>query len=174
MGICSRHFGLAIIQSSRKITEFHRNSNFCFLSREIFQKFSVIYPHMASISNEEGTWREGVDKYIRLLLYLFLVLLFFFRGLYNHSTSLLIPNLEPYSHNDGPISIIMTKCILGKDGHLHSQQKTLDPFPRPIMTHPLSNFVLAGLMQCASSIMRCLQNIDNFQLPLLAVPLFHE
>jgi hypothetical protein len=40
--------------------------------------------------------------------------------------------------------------------------KNPDPFPRPILTHPRPDFVLAGLTQHTSSIARGPQNIDDF------------
>jgi hypothetical protein len=84
--------------------------------------------------------------------------------------SLALPGVKNMSQStkiavdDGTISVIVTKRVIGEEGRHHPRQQDSQPltFPRPIPTRPLSNFVLAGLARRASSIARCPRNINNF------------
>ena len=87
------------------------------------QYHSAIYPHMASISNEEGAGGEGVDEYLRLLSYLFLVLLFYPRGSYHHSTSVLSSPLLFSPFNSGAATVTTTAAsVQASTKTLHNNQ----------------------------------------------------
>jgi hypothetical protein len=71
------------------------------------------------------------------------------------------PQSTKIAGDDGTISIIVTKCVLGEEGRRHPRQQDSQPLPRPLLSRPVSFFVSAGLPQRTSSIARGPKNIDD-------------